>query len=180
MSAENANVPKRVFGYLIDTFLISMLVLVVVAVTQSPLASSVCNFLGVLLRDAVTPHGSPGKRFAGLRLELRKPGLAAQVTNSVLRNLPFGVPLLFACFQTDPSVTEQAVISLALFLVIVVELWKLYRTGGQRYGDLLAGDRVVDPQPQESRWRYAAYAVATVALSFAIQGLATHFLPAGQ
>ena len=87
-SETKLNLPKRVFAYLVDSFLISTLVILTLSVSRNAIAGSVCNLVGFLLRDAVTRAGSPGKRLARLRIEASGEGLPARLNASALRNLP--------------------------------------------------------------------------------------------
>src|SRR5947209_2292930 len=100
-TATRVNLPKRVFAYLVDSLLMSLLTLAALAATRLPLAGSAVHFLAFLARDSVTPAGSPGKRLAGLRLEPPLAAFAPRLNRSVLRNLPLAFPLLFDFFVPE-------------------------------------------------------------------------------
>jgi uncharacterized protein YcbX len=153
------NTWKRVFGYLADAVWIFLLTSLLFALTKSAILSGLVNALAFLSRDALTPRGSPGKYLANLQLEAAAPGFAGRLAASSLRNLPFGLPLAVFTFSS-----EEAVASLVMLLVAFAELVRLHGNAGRRFGDALAGDRVVDLKPQESGARYALFAVLTFLL----------------
>lgn len=104
----------------------------------------------VLLADA-TPGGSPGKRLLSLRVQRQRPDRPwsregrgpdwqpPRVIESVLRNLPFGIPICLTAFGFVGLVLGGVL----LVTILLFEGW-MVATGsdGIRVGDILAHTRV--------------------------------------
>jgi hypothetical protein len=187
MSDSIASVPevrrvnsyKRVFGYLVDAILVAFLSLLAGALTHMAFASSLINIVGIFLRDGVTPKGSLGKRLAGLEIEsLSEKNVFRRFGISVLRNTPFGLPLLLFTIYPSPDEVEQLLFTLLFLTILAIELWRIRVANGVRFGDILAGDRVVDLKPQESKSRYIWLILGAVMVAALIQIVAAQvFLP---
>ncbi len=170
----NAN--KRVYGYLVDSLWIGVLTISATTLARHPLAGSVVNLFAFVLRDAVLPTGSPGKRLAGLRIDGQGHGWLARVRTSALRNLTLTLPLTFFLLPFEVKSVPSVAASLLAAIIFLVEYVRILRHGGVRVGDQLARDRVVELKPGESAGKYLGLSVLVAALIMGCQLIASLYL----
>lgn len=111
---------KRVFAFLVDLFLVSV-------ISLSAPWGWVIGTIYILIRDALFRGRSVGKLVTGLAV-LDPNGNRAGLKESVLRNLPFAVPFVF----------------------FPIEYFVMIRSKeGKRLGDRIAHTQVIDTRPHQ-------------------------------
>lgn len=159
-----AGVSKRIFGFLIDLVLYSLVSLILlVAMRSTGKAWLLWLDLGLLLvflllRD-LPAVGSPGKALAGLRIVAADGDGYAPLGARILRNVP---NLLLVGGQ------------------VAELLWSAYDPDHRRIGDRIAGTRVADVRPAQGEAAAIAGSVAcALALAFTTWVLPVQLLHVG-
>ncbi len=122
---------RRVFAFLIDAVIANLLSFI-------PVVGWLIGFFYMLLRDALTESGSPGKKVLNLQVTTVQGGRVTYV-ESIRRNIIFAIPTVFSII---PIVGTIISIILALIVYLVELLAMVSDPEGRRYGDRWA-DTVV-------------------------------------
>jgi len=119
---------RRVFAFIIDAAIAALVSLV-------PFIGWLFSFLYMLLRDALTPKGSPGKRLFNLEVTT-KYGRQITYKESFRRNFIFALPSLLSLVP----LAGWLIGALAAIVIYIVELLAIINDPqGRRNGDRWAG-----------------------------------------
>lgn len=119
---------RRVFAFLIDAIIASLLSLV-------PFIGWLFGFLYMLLRDGLTAKGSPGKKLLNLEVTT-KYGRQVTYEESFRRNFIFAIPSLLSIIPLVGWLIS-AVVAAVIYIVELLAIIKDPR--GRRNGDRWAG-----------------------------------------
>lgn len=127
---------RRALAFIIDSFIASLLSLV-------PFIGWLFGFLYMLLRDGLTPTGSPGKKLLKLEVTSRD-GRQMTYEVSLRRNLILAVPSLLSVIPLAGWIIG----TIAAVIIYIVELLAIINDPQrQRYGDRWAGTTVREASP---------------------------------
>lgn len=105
--------------------------------------------------DSIQQGQSVGKKFIGFSVVSLHDGSSCSLKQSVVRNLPFTVPLLFAIFPIWGWIFS-AILGTAL---VLLEIWLLFKIeSGNRLGDVMADTTVINsdiealPSNKQQSW----------------------------
>lgn len=130
---------SRLFAKAIDFFIV-----IVLSFFFYPFGV-VLGTLYIALCDGLQEGQSVGKRVVGFRVVSMEDGKPCTFNQSLIRNLPFGVPLLFTIVPVWGWIFS-AFIGLPLILLELYLLLKI--ASGNRLGDVMADTTVMSPLNQ--------------------------------
>lgn len=137
---------SRLIAKSIDLFIVLIL---------SAILKSLGVILGVLylcFADTLQTGQSIGKKFIGFNVISLEDGSPCSLKQSIIRNLPLTIPLIFAVIPF-----WGWVISILLAAPLIgLELWLLFKLdSGHRLGDVMADTTVMGNDPEQSQSRKA-------------------------
>ena len=139
--AEEKELPK---ANLLNRFLakfIDFLVIGTLATIVKVPVGSLAALTYSLIADGFFDGRSLGKKLIGLRVINLKTGLPCSFSDSIMRNIPIGLTVLFALIP----ILGWILLFTAGLVMILFESYLIYSdTGGIRIGDIFADTQVVD------------------------------------
>lgn len=130
----------RIMAKAIDFFIVLILALLTYPV------GIILAVIYVCLCDAFQNGQSVGKKFVGFRVISLLDGAPCTIKQSVIRNLPFSIPLAFAIIPMWGWIFTF----LIGFVLCVVEFYFIFHLdSGHRVGDVMADTSVISYTPSE-------------------------------
>ncbi len=139
--AEEKEFPKaNLLNRFLAKFIDSLIIGVLATVVKAPIGS-LAALTYSLIADGFFDGRSLGKKLIGLRVVNLKTGLPCNFKDSIFRNIPIGLTVLFAVI---PILGWILLFTVGL-VMILFESYLIYSDdGGIRIGDILADTQVVD------------------------------------
>ena len=141
METEEKEMPKANLLHRFLAKFIDFLIIGILATVLKAPFGTLAALTYALIGDGFFDGRSLGKKLIGLRVVNLKTGLPCSFKDSIMRNIPIGLTVLFALIP----ILGWILLFTAGLVMILFESYLIYSdTGGIRIGDIFADTQVID------------------------------------